>query len=37
MRKKFQVLKVHSEVDTFEDLVEKRAKSGVVMYFVKFG
>ena len=36
MGKHFQVLKVHLEVDTSEELVEKRAKFGIAMYFVKF-
>ena len=36
MGKHFQVLKVHLEVDMFEELVEKRAKFGIAMYFVKF-
>ena len=35
--KHLQVLKVHPEVDTSKDLVEKTAKFGIVMYFVKFG
>ena len=35
--KHFQVLKVHLEVDTFEELVEKGARFGIVMYFVNFG
>ena len=35
--KHFQVLKVHPEVDTSEELVEKRARFGIVMYFVNFG
>ena len=37
VRKHFQVLKVHSEVDTSERLVERRARFGIVMCFVNFG
>ena len=35
--KHFQVLKVHPEVDMFEEIVEKGARFGIVMYFVNFG
>ena len=35
VRKHFWVLKVHPEVDTSEELVEKEARLGIVMYFVK--
>ena len=35
--KHFQVLKVHLEVDTYEELVEKGARYGIVMYCVNSG
>ena len=35
MGKHFQVLEVHSEVDTSEVLVGKKARFGFVMCFVK--
>ena len=35
--KHFQVLKVHLEVDTYQELVEKGTRFGIVMYFVNFG
>ena len=34
VRKYFQVLKVHQDVDTSERLVERRARFGIVMCFV---
>ena len=33
----FQVLKIHPEVNTYEELVEKGGRFGIVMYFVNFG
>ena len=35
--KHFQVLKVHSEVDTSEELVGKGARFFIVMYFLNYG